>query len=60
MSAAVGTALTTLIGYVGEVIQAISGSDGKLNELLPLFAIGVAISVVLVATKIIRKIIWGA
>lgn len=40
MVAAVTDALTTVIGWVGTVITAITGSEGQLNELLPLFAIG--------------------
>lgn len=40
MIEAVTTALTTVIGWVGTVITSIVGTEGQLNELLPLFAVG--------------------
>lgn len=58
MLAAVTSALTTVIGWIGEVISAING--GELAELLPLFAIGIAISVVFLGVKAIKSIVWGA
>ena len=46
MLAAVTSGLTTVISWVGTVITAITGENGALAPLLPLFAIGIAISVV--------------
>lgn len=60
MLAAVTSGLTTVIGWVGTVITAITGTDGALAPLLPLFAIGIAISVVFLGIKAIRSIVWGA
>lgn len=40
MIEAVTTALGTVIGWIGTVITSITGAEGQLNELLPLFAIG--------------------
>ena len=60
MLAAVTSGLTTVIGWVGTVINAITGADGALAPLLPLFAIGIAISVVFLGIKAIRSIVWGA
>lgn len=60
MIAAVTDALTTVIDWVGTVINAMVTTDGKLAELLPLFAIGVAISALLLGTKVIRSFTWGA
>lgn len=57
---AVGNAMTTVISWVAQVVTALVGQSGQLNELLPLFAIGVAISAVLLGIKIIRSLIWGA
>lgn len=57
---AVTSGLTTVIGWMGTVIDAIVGTDGQLSELLPLFAIGIAISVVFLGVKAIRSIVWGA
>lgn len=60
MMAAVTTALTTVISWIGTVISALTSSTGQLSELLPLLAIGVAISAFLFAMKAIRSVIWGA
>lgn len=49
MMSAVTTALTTVIQWVGTVLTALTGSEGQLSELLPLFAIGIAISAFLFA-----------
>lgn len=60
MLEAVGSAMTTVIGWVGTVVTALVGEGGQLAELLPLFAIGIAISAVLLGIKIVRSLIWGA
>lgn len=36
----VTTGITTVIGWVGDVVTAIVGESGELSELGPLFAIG--------------------
>ena len=58
MMAAVTSALTTVIGWVGTVLTAVT--TGDLSELLPLFAIGIAISAFLFALNGIRRVTWGA
>lgn len=60
MLAAVTSAISTVIGWVGTVITALTGSEGALADLLPLFAIGIAISAVLLGVKIIKSVVWGA
>lgn len=57
---AVTSGLSTVITWIGTVISAIVGTDGALNELLPLFAVGIAISVVFLGVKAIKSIVWGA
>ena len=47
MLAAVTSALTTVIGWVGTVITALTSEQGALADLLPLFAITVSISALL-------------
>lgn len=59
MIAAVGQALQNVIGWVGEVVTSIL-AEGDLNALLPVFAISVGVSLLLVGVKIIRKICYGA
>ena len=58
MVAAVTSALDTVIGWVGTVITAIT--SGGLKELLPLFAVGIAISALLLGVKVIKSVVWGA
>ena len=60
MLAAVNSGLTNVISWIGTVITAITGESGALAPLLPLFAIGIAISVVFLGVKAIRSIVWGA
>lgn len=60
---AVTTALSTVIGWVGTVVTSLLGSGetaGALAPLLPLLAVGVAISAFLFGMKAIRSVMWGA
>lgn len=57
---AVGTAIGSVLGWVGEVITSLLDSAGALNPLLPLFAIGIAISGIMLGLRIIKSTIWGA
>lgn len=60
MLEAVTTGLTTVIGWVGSVVDALVTTDGELSALLPLLAIGVSVSALLLGFKAIRSCIWGA
>lgn len=60
MLEAVTSGITTVIGWVGTVIDSLLTTEGQLAELLPLFAIGVAISAILLGVRVIRSFIWGA
>lgn len=52
--------ITTVIGWVGTVVDAIIGTDGALATLAPLFAIGISISAIMLGVKLVRKMIWAA
>lgn len=56
----VSSGITTVIGWIGTVITAIVGAEGQLSELAPLFAVGIAISAILLGVKMVRSIVWGA
>ncbi len=60
MLEAVTSALTTVIGWVGTVVTALTGEAGELKDLLPLLAVGVAVSALMLGIKAIRSFIWGA
>lgn len=58
---AVTSAIGSVITWVSTVINSLINSEtGALNALLPLFAIGIAISAVLLGVKIIKSVVWGA
>lgn len=59
MLEAVTTALNTVIGWVGSVVSALTTTDGELAALLPLLAIGVAISALMLGVKAIKSFAWG-
>lgn len=60
MIAAVTTALGTVISWIGTVVSALVGAEGTLAALLPLLAVGVAISAFMLGMRAIRSVIWGA
>ena len=57
---AVTSGLSTVIGWVGTVITEMTTSGGALYQLLPLLAIGVSVSALMLGAKVIRSFIWGA
>lgn len=57
---AVGSAITSVLGWIGSVIDSLITAEGDLYALLPLFAVGIAISAVMLGVKMIRSFIWGA
>ena len=60
MVAAITTAIGDVIGWIGEVVTALTTQTGGLYALLPLFCVGIAISAILVGVKLIRSLVWGA
>lgn len=52
MLEAVTSGITQVITWVGTVITALTGESGALNALLPLFAIGISISAILLGELI--------
>lgn len=59
MLEAVTSALSTVVSWVGTVVTSLL-SGGALTALLPLFAIGIAVSALLFGIKAIRSITWGS
>lgn len=63
MLQAVTSALTTVIDWVGTVVSAVvTGGEtpGALNALLPLLAVGVSVSALMLGVKAIRSFAWGS
>lgn len=59
MLEAVTTSLTTVISWVGDVVSALVSTDGELSALLPLMAIGISISALMLGIKAIKSFAWG-
>lgn len=60
MLADITTALSQVITWLGTVVSAFFGENGALAPLTPVIIIAVAISLVLLGIKVIRKSMWGA
>ena len=60
MLALVTSGIGTVIDWVATFINALVGESGALSELAPLFALGIAISAILLGVKIVKSIVWGA
>lgn len=56
----IGTTLTSVIGWFGSMVSALVTTDGDLNGLFPLLALGIAISVLFAGIKVVRSFAWGA
>lgn len=59
MITAVTTALGTVIDWCGTVITAVAGESGALKELMPLWAVGIAISALMLGIRVMRGFAWG-
>lgn len=60
MLEAVTSGISTVITWIGSVITALTSTSGALNGLLPLFAVGIAVSAILLGVKMIKSVVWGA
>ena len=59
MMAAVPSALTTIIGWCGTVLSAVTTEAGDLAELLPLWGTGIAVSGLMLGIRVMRGFAWG-
>lgn len=59
MMEAVTSALTVVIDWVGTVVTAITTTEGELHALLPLLAVGISISALMLGVKAIKSFAWG-
>lgn len=60
MLEAISSALASVITMLGTVVTALVGETGALKDLMPLLAIGIAISMFFVGVKALKGMIWGA
>lgn len=59
MMASIGNALTSVISWVGQVVSAITAEAGALSELLPIFGIGIGVTVLMLGIRVLRGFTWG-
>lgn len=57
--AQVGSALTEVVGWCGDVVTAVTTTEGALNPLLPLWAVGIGISALMLGIRVMRGFAWG-
>lgn len=60
MFTTLSTVFTSVIGFVGEFITALTTESGALAGLQELFLLGVAIALISFCVGLARRIIWGA
>lgn len=56
----VTSGITTVLGWVKSVVDAVISTDGALATLGPLFAIGISISAILLGIKLVKSLVWGS
>lgn len=59
MLANLTTVFTQVLSWLSSFVSALFTTGGSLATLQPLFFIGIAVSLVMVAVKLVRKIVWG-
>lgn len=55
----VGGGLTEVISWIGQVINALVGSDGALAPIWPLVGVSIGISILLFGIKVMKGFTWG-
>lgn len=57
--ATLGTAMTTVLGWIGDVLSALLAEGGDLAPLWPLAMVGIAFGVVRMGIGYIKSFTWG-
>ena len=55
----VADALSQYISWLGTVITALLGSEGALNAMWPLAAMGIAASLIFIVVRLVKSFAWG-
>lgn len=56
----VGESITTVLSWVGAVIDSMTATEGDLAALGPFFMVTIGVSAVMLGIKVIRGFVWGA
>lgn len=54
-----GAAMTSVLGWLGDVISALLGAEGALADLWPLAMVGIAFGLVFKGISMIKSFAWG-
>lgn len=60
MIEAIGSGLTSMIEWLGDVVSAVVSTDGALSALLPVFALAVSGTLIAFGIRVLRGFTWGA
>lgn len=55
----VAEALAQYIEWLGTVVTALLGSEGALNALWPLAAMGIAATLIFIVVRLVKSFAWG-
>lgn len=59
MLAAIGSGVTEVISWGGEVLTAITGTDGAFAAVLPVIGISIGLGIVGWGIATIKSLVWG-
>ena len=60
MIEAIGSSLTSMLGWLGDVVDAVVTADGSLSALLGVFSLAIGGTIVMFGIKVLRGFTWGA
>lgn len=55
----VTSTFATVLDWMGAFLTSLTSAEGELNALLPLVAVSVSISVLMLGIKIVKSFSWG-
>jgi len=59
MVEAIGTGVSSVISYVGQVISAITGASGAWKDILPVVGLSIGVMFVMYAIRFVKSLIKG-
>lgn len=59
MLAAIGSGVTEVISWGGEVLTAITGAEGAFSAVLPVIGVSIGLGIVGWAIATIKSLVWG-
>ena len=60
MVQAITSAFQAVMQWIGLFVTALVGESGMLHDLLPVFVIGIGVSLLMLGIKAVKSMTWGA